>query len=145
MKKTIVLLITATLVTLTLPLIAKTKIRKLTTAEIVDVNEVMTIMPDMKAWMEKVENSKDFKHTEKRSAKIMKDLEKFFRKVEKGEVVKTNGNPADPNDVMTVEWLDNITNRDRDYWSDPNIIQDIWDGKRCPLDGKLYAGVDPNE
>lgn len=59
-------------------------------------------------------------------AKELKELEKHQRKIERGEI---NG--------VTEAIFRNVTRLNR-AWT-PEILQDIWDGLRCPLDLSLNA------
>lgn len=108
------------------------KIKKLTPAEITDVNDFVSTLSDPN-FIRGIEDSKDFKHTNVRCEPQMRALRGWHKRVINGEITRKNRGGEIV--VATEEDLRKITRLDRWYNSDLIILQGIFDGTHCVLDG----------
>lgn len=145
MKKVLI----AFLLILGFVLVLQARARTLTPEEIEAVNVYLendsSLDPN---WVKIVENSKDFKHTDKRTAALLQEMSDFRTQVIAGEIsCKRRVDGVYIIDTATMADVEHITCLDRWWNSDVTYLKEILLKERSRLDGSYNHGYggDPNE
>jgi len=111
--------------------------KKLSEEEIEGVDSYIdTELEEDKDFVQRVRESKSYKDTTKRTEQQLRDLERWQRKVERGEKQMKNRNGEIV--AATMDRVNDITKLDRPWYTDTEMLDDVLMRKRCPLDGTLY-------